>query len=154
MISCLPVCILFHKLLTIHSNIIGGVQNLSNYWKDYEFYIVLIWVVFEHVDRCHHSSLHGRRKDDLEVDRVDGGLAILALFNANWVKLGILTILISLDCTKLLGIFSEISFGNQGAIIEGGKAMPDHYIRTFLEFAVIHGWGFQLNVVLLHRVFR
>jgi len=59
MIACLPISILGHELITIYSNVVGGMEDLSDHWQYNELNVLLVGMVLEHVNGGHQGSLHG-----------------------------------------------------------------------------------------------
>jgi hypothetical protein len=60
-------------------DIVRGLENFPDYWKNYEPDVFLIWMAFEQMNACLKSSLHGRDKNDFEVDLPDLNLVCFCL---------------------------------------------------------------------------
>lgn len=80
--------------------------------------LVLVWMIFEHMNSGLHGSLHRRGEYNLPIDGVDDLVVRLTLFDATSMELWVNEIFACFDSPVLRRGSSKVSLGNQSLVVE------------------------------------
>jgi len=134
----LPRGVFFHNKIYIYGNIVGCLQNFSDDREYYKMNVWFVWMIFEQMNTSLQSSLQGRNKNNLKINRINMLLITFCLKNSNFMEAWIKQCGVPSEFFHFFRIFSMFLF-------------------DFLRFEIIFWVGMSnedvcrlLNVVILH----